>query len=237
MTEAVIVSTARTPIGKAYRGAFNDTAGRDPAAATSSATRCSAPASTPEEVDDVVMGAALQQGATGRQHRAPGALRAGLPVTVAGMTIDRQCASGLMAIAIAAQLGDRSTACEIAVGGGWRVICLVQNEHDEPLPRPGSGAGRASSPTIYMPMLETAEVVAERYGISPRAPGRVRAAIASSAPPPRSRPGGSTTRSCRSPTEMAVADKATGETSRKTVTLAQGRRQPRPTPRWTASPR
>ena len=163
MREAVIVSTARTPIGKAYRGAFNDTqaqalGGHAVKAAVSRAGIDGA------EVDDVIIGAALQQGATGYNLGRQVALRADLPVSVAGMSIDRQCASGMMAIATAAkQVIDDGM--QIVVGGGLESISLVQNEH--------RNAFRAQDPWInhhvpalFMSMLETAEVVTERYGVS-----------------------------------------------------------------------
>src|SRR5580698_10053026 len=127
MREAVIVATARTPIGKAYRGAFNDTpaqalGGHAIEAALGRAGIAGA------EVDDVVIGAALQQGATGGNVARQCALRAGLPTSVAGMSVDRQCASGLMAISIAAKqiVVDGMTT---TVGGGLESISLVQNEH------------------------------------------------------------------------------------------------------------
>ena len=126
MREAVIVSTARTPIGKAYRGAFNDTpaqtlGGHAIAAALGRA------GVEPAEVDDVVMGAAMQQGSSGYNVARQSALRAGLPTSVAGMSVDRQCASGMMAIAIAAKeiVVD---GMRIAVGGGLESISLVQND-------------------------------------------------------------------------------------------------------------
>ncbi|HYC25130.1 MAG TPA: acetyl-CoA C-acyltransferase, partial [Roseiarcus sp.] len=127
MREAVIVSTARTPIGRAYRGAFNDTqaqalGGHVVAEAVKRAKV------DPAEIDDVVMGAALQQGSTGGNIARQCALRAGLPTAIAGMSIDRQCSSGLMAIATAAKqiIADGMT---VAVGGGLESISLVQNEH------------------------------------------------------------------------------------------------------------
>ena len=161
--EAVIVATARTPIGKAYRGSFNNLAGASlGAAAVAEAVRRAG--IDPAEVDDVIMGCAMQQGATGSNIARQIALRAGLPVTVSGMTIDRQCSSGLMAVATAAkQIIDDGMSC--VVGGGVESISLVQNEHmnshrivDEEL--------LAMHPDIHMPMLRTAEVVAERYRIS-----------------------------------------------------------------------
>jgi len=116
MKDAVIVSTARTPIGKAYRGGFNDlnTATLGASAVVTALERANV---DPAEVDDVVMGAALQQGASGQNIARQIALRAGLPTTVAGMTIDRQCSSGLMAVATAAKqvMVDGMT---IVVGGG-----------------------------------------------------------------------------------------------------------------------
>jgi len=163
MREAVIVSTARTPIGKAYRGGFNNLAGAT-LGAVPVAEAVRRAGIEPGEVDDVIMGCAMQQGATGSNIARQVALRAGLPVTVAGMTVDRQCSSGLMAVATAAKqiVDDGMTT---VVGGGLESISLVQNEHmnihrriDEEL--------TAMHPHIFMPMLETAEVVAERYGIS-----------------------------------------------------------------------
>ncbi|MDB5654967.1 MAG: Acetyl-CoA C-acetyltransferase, partial [Tardiphaga sp.] len=127
MTEAVIVSTARTPIGKAYRGALNATEGATLLghAIEHAVKRAGL---DPKEIEDVVMGAAMQQGSTGGNIARKALLRAGLPVSVGGTTIDRQCASGLQAIALAA----RSVifdGVEIAVGGGGESISLVQNDH------------------------------------------------------------------------------------------------------------
>ena len=163
MKEAVIVATARTPIGKAYRGGFNNLGGASLGAA-SVAEVVKRAGIDPARVDDVIMGSALQQGATGSNVARQIALRAGLPVTVSGMTIDRQCSSGLMAVATAAkQVIDDGMTC--VVGGGLESISLVQNEHmnvhrlvDEEL--------IAMQPNIFMPMLQTAEVVADRYSIS-----------------------------------------------------------------------
>lgn len=163
MTDAVIVSTARTPIGKAFRGGFNNLAGATlGAASVSEALRRAG--IDPARVDDVIMGCALQQGATGQNIARQIALRAGLPNTVAGMTIDRQCSSGLMAVATAAKQITED-GMSVVVGGGLESISLVQNEHmnmhrmvDEEL--------LAIEPDIFMPMLQTAEVVADRYKIS-----------------------------------------------------------------------
>jgi acetyl-CoA C-acetyltransferase len=160
MRDAVIVSTARTPIGKAYRGAFNATpsptlAGHTIAAAVERAKI------DPAEVQDVVYGAALQQGVQHTIGRTA-ALRAGLPVTVAGMSMDRQCSSGLMTIATAAKqvIVDRM---DVVVAGGVESISMVQTKEMRVAPDP---ALVAMHKDIYMPMLQTAEVVAKRYGIS-----------------------------------------------------------------------
>ena len=163
MKEAVIVSTARTPIGKAYRGGFNNLGGASLGAA-SVAEAVKRAGIDPARIDDVVMGAALQQGATGSNVARQIALRAGLPVTVAGMTLDRQCSSGLMAVATAAKqvLHD---GMDCVVGGGLDSISLVQNEHMN-VHRMVDNELLAIEPNIFMPMLQTAENVADRYNIS-----------------------------------------------------------------------
>ena len=160
MRDAVIVSTARTPIGKAYRGAFNATpsptlAGHTIAAAVERA------GIDPAEVQDVVYGAALLQGVQHTIGRTA-ALRAGLPTSVAGMSMDRQCSSGLMSIATAAKqvIVDRM---DVVVAGGVESISMVQTKEMRVQPDP---ALVAMHKDIYMPMLQTAEVVAKRYGIS-----------------------------------------------------------------------
>jgi len=163
MRSAVIVSTARTPIGKAYRGAFNDTqaqalGGHAIAHAVDRAGVDKA------EIDDVIMGAALQQGSTGTNVARQSLLRAGLPASVAGQSIDRQCSSGLMAIATAAKqiISDGMT---VTVGGGLESISLVQNENMN-LHRGVDPWLMENIPATYMSMLETAEVVAGRYDVS-----------------------------------------------------------------------
>ena len=163
MKEAVIVSTARTPIGKAYRGAFNNTEAPTLAAHAIRAAVARAGVE-PGEVEDVVMGCAMQQGSSGLNVARQSLIAAGLPVTVAGMTVDRQCSSGMMAIAIAAKqvLDDNMP---IVVGGGVESISLVQNEHYNRYRASDPNVLKAA-PNIYMSMLETAEVVAKRYGIS-----------------------------------------------------------------------
>jgi acetyl-CoA C-acetyltransferase len=163
MREAVIVSTARTPIGKAYRGGFNNLGGASLGAA-SVAEAVKRAGVDPERVDDVVMGCALQQGATGSNIARQIALRAGLPVTVPGMTVDRQCSSGLMAVATAAkQVMYDGMTC--VVGGGLESISLVQNEHMN-VHRLVDDELMAIEPNYFMPMLQTAEVVAKRYNVS-----------------------------------------------------------------------
>jgi acetyl-CoA C-acetyltransferase len=163
MPEAVIVSTARTPIGRAYRGAFNDTQAQALAGhVVAEAVRRAG--IDPAEVEDVVLGAALQQGSTGFNVARQAAIRAGLPVSVAGMTIDRQCSSGLMAIATAAKeiVHDGMT---IAVGGGLESISLVQNDKRNQF-RAQDPWLIEQRPDLYMTMIETAEVVAERYQVT-----------------------------------------------------------------------
>lgn len=163
MREAVIVSTARTPIGKAYRGAFNMTTAPTLGghAIKHAVERAGIDGS---EVDDVIMGCAMQQGTTGLNIGRLAALAGGLPTSVSGMSLDRQCSSGLMAIATAAKQIIHD-GMDVTIGAGLESISLVQNEHlnthmvvDKNLV--------AQHENIYMNMLETAEIVSERYGIS-----------------------------------------------------------------------
>ncbi|MFT4888823.1 MAG: acetyl-CoA C-acetyltransferase [Pseudohongiellaceae bacterium] len=161
--EAVIVSTARTPIGKAYRGAFNDTdaptlGGHAIAAAVERA------GIDPAEVDDVVMGCAMQQGSSGFNIGRTAGVAAGLPSSVSGMSMDRQCASGMIAIATAAKqvIFDNMP---IVIGAGLESISLVQNEHRNGY-RGTDPNVIAKSEHAYMSMLDTAEIVAKRYGVS-----------------------------------------------------------------------
>ncbi len=161
MKDAVIVSTARTPIGKAYRGAFNNTEG--PAMTGHAIQHAVARAGIePGEVDDVIIGCALQQGTTGGNTARQSLLAAGLPVEVSGMTLDRQCSSGMMAIATAAKqvIDDDMPIC---IGGGVESISLVQtgdmNTH-------ANASVTSKAKDIYMAMLNTAEVVADRYSVS-----------------------------------------------------------------------
>ena len=163
MREAVIVSAARTPIGKAYRGAFNNL--ESPSMA-SFAVKAAVDRSgiDPKEVDDCIMGAALQQGTQGFNLGRQVAMASGLPVSVAGMTIDRQCSSGLMSIATGAKhiINDNAP---ITIAGGCESVSLVQNEHMNSH-RVGDPLTIQNTPAIHMPMLDTAETVAKRYNIS-----------------------------------------------------------------------
>lgn len=163
MREAVIVSTARTPIGRAFRGAFNDTQAQTLAGhVVAEAVRRAG--IDPAEVEDVILGAALQQGSTGYNIARQAAIRAGLPLSVPGMTIDRQCSSGMMAIATAAkQIVHDGMA--IAVAGGVESISLVQNEHRNEYRTQDSWLVE-HQPDLYMTMIETAEIVAERYQVT-----------------------------------------------------------------------
>jgi len=163
MKEAVIVSTARTPIGKAYKGAFNNT--NSPTLAGFAVSEAVKRAKIdPAEVDDLIMGCALTQGSSSPNIGRLAALAGGLPVTVSGMTIDRQCSSGMMAIATAAKQ-IISDGMQVTIGGGLDSISIVQNEHMN-THRMVDKALVAKHPASYMPMLQTAEIVAKRYGIS-----------------------------------------------------------------------
>ena len=217
MAEAVIVSTARTPIGKAYRGAFNNTHGATLAGHVIEHAVQRARLD-PAEVEDVVIGCAMPEGATGHNIARQAALRAGLPVTVSAMTVNRFCSSGLQAIAIAAQrvVVDR---VPVAVAGGLESISLVQNEHQNKF-RLTEDWLLEHKPEVYMSMLETAEVVAKRYGITREMQDRYalesqrRIAAAQ-------REGRFDAEIVPLKTVKIVTDKATGQTHEESVTLAQ----------------
>jgi acetyl-CoA C-acetyltransferase len=167
--EAVIVSTARTPIGKALRGAFNDT--EAPVLSGHAVREAVRRAGIePGEVEDLILGCATQQGAQGYNIARLTVFTGGLPVSVAGMTIDRKCASGLMAIATAAKQVVED-GMPVVVAGGVESISLTQNKHLNTF-RGRSEAVLACSPHIYMAMIETAEVVARRYHITREAQDR-----------------------------------------------------------------
>ena len=215
--EAVIVSVARTPIAKAYRGAFNDLTSPSLAAIAINAALDKANISG-DEVDDCIFGAAMQQGSQGMNFGRQAAMAAELPVSVPGMTIDRQCASGLMAVASAANhiVGDGAN---VVVAGGCESITLVQNEHMN-MHRAVDEQVKAYAPATYMPMLDTAEVVAKRYNISRQAQDeyallsqqRTAAAQANNLFDDEIVPVTAT---------KLVQDKETGDINKQTVTLSQ----------------
>ncbi|HZK89056.1 MAG TPA: acetyl-CoA C-acyltransferase [Stellaceae bacterium] len=217
MRRAVIVSTVRTPIGRAYRGAFNDTQAQA-LAGHAIAEAVKRAGVDPGEIDDVIIGAAVQQGSQGYNIARQAAMRAGLPATVAAMSLDRQCSSGMMAIATAAKeiIDDGMI---VAVGGGVESISLVQNEHANKF-RGQDPALVEAMPALYMTMLETAEIVSERYGVSReaqdefalRSQQRTAAAQQAGRFDDEIAPMNST---------MLVADRNTGEVSSKAVTLTK----------------
>ncbi|HWH23060.1 MAG TPA: acetyl-CoA C-acyltransferase [Allosphingosinicella sp.] len=212
--DAVIVSTARTAIGRAYKGAFNATPSPTLAAHAIRAAVERAKVD-PAEIEDCVMGAALQQGVQTTIGRTA-SLRAGLPVTVSGISIDRQCASGLMAIATAAKqvIVDRMDVC---VAGGVESISLVQTPEMRLGPDPELLSMHNG---VYMPMMQTAEVVGKRYTVSRdrqdeyALKSQQRTAAAQAA-------GKFDDEIIPVTAKMMVKDKETGETSMKEVTLAK----------------
>lgn len=163
MRDAVIVSTARTPIGKAYRGGLNDTPGATLGAHAIKHALARAGLDG-AEIEDVVLGCAMQEGTTGLNAARRALLAAGLPATVAGTTIDRQCSSGLNAMAVLAN-AIRNDGLTAGIAGGLESISLVQNEHRNTFRLIDENV-MAVKPDVYMPMIDTAEVVAKRYGIS-----------------------------------------------------------------------
>ena len=213
MTDAVIVSTARTPLCKSWRGALNMTHGAKMGAHVVKAALERAKVHE-EEVEDVIMGCATPEGATGGNIARQIAVRAGLPVTVSGMTVNRFCSSGLQTIALAAQ---RVLAGEddVYVAGGVESISLVQNEankhhyQDEWLHR--------HKPEIYWPMLQTAEYVSKKYGISREAQDRYGVESQLRAAKARAE-GRSKDEIVPITTKMKVIDKNTGEETMKEVT-------------------
>jgi acetyl-CoA C-acetyltransferase len=217
MREAVIVSTARTPIGKAYRGAFNNTHGAELGGHVikHAVERAGV---DPEEVEDVLLGCAIPEGATGGNIARQAALRAGLPVTTSGATVNRFCSSGLQTIAMAAQrvIVDN---VPVMVAGGLDSISLVQNDHQNSY-RGHDEWLDEHKPEIYYSMIQTAEVVADRYGISREAQdeyglqSQMRTAAAQQA-------GRFDDEIVPLPSVKIVADKETGETSEQAVTLEQ----------------
>ncbi len=217
MREAVIVSTARTAIGKAFRGAFNDT---EAPAMGGHVVRAAVERAgiDPALVDDCIMGAAAQQGTQGYNLGRLCAMAGGLPESVAGMAIERQCSSGLMSIATAA----KSIMCneyDVAVAGGLESISLVQNKHKNSY-RNISKTVLKFDPTAYIPMIETAEVVSARYNISREAQdeysfqSQMRTAAAQAN-------GLFDAEIVPMTTQMAITNKETGEVTYKEVTIAK----------------
>jgi acetyl-CoA C-acetyltransferase len=215
MREAVIVSTARTPIGKAYRGAFNNTQGQE-LAGHAIAQAVKRAGVDPAEIEDVILGCALQQGSTGGNVARQALLRAGLPVTVSGMTIDRQCSSGLMGIATAAkQIIDDGM--QVTVGGGLESISLVQNDKMNRF-RGADPWLVKNIPQTYISMIETAEIVADRYGVSREAQDEY--ALQSQQRTGKAQAEGKYDAEIAPLTSiMTITDKETGATSEKEVTI------------------
>ncbi|NQX94438.1 MAG: acetyl-CoA C-acyltransferase [Erythrobacter sp.] len=211
--DAVIVSTARTPIGRAYKGGFNATPGAT-LGSYSFAAAVERAGIDAGEIDDVIWGSALQQGAQGGNIGRQVALRGGAPVTVSGQSIDRQCSSGMMAIATAAKqvITDNM---DVVVGGGQESISLVQTPEMRVQPDPSLIAMHKD---IYMSMLNTAETVAVRYNVSREAQdeyalqSQMRTASAQQA-------GLFDAEIVPVTTTMMVKDKETGEISQKEVTI------------------
>ena len=215
MREAVIVSTARTPIGKAYRGAFNDTTTPTMAAPVIQAAISRAKVEA-GEIDDLIMGAALQEGTQGYNVARQCGVAAGLPVSVSGQTIDRQCSSGLMSISMAAKqiVAD---GMQTVVAGGLESISLVQNDHQNEY-RSEDAQALEKAPDLYMAMIDTAEVVSKRYNISREAQdeyalqSQQRTAAAQQA-------GRFDDELIPSTVTKLFTDKETGETTRQEMTL------------------
>src|SRR5881275_2961967 len=217
MPDAVIVSTARTGLAKSWRGALNMTHGP---AMGAHAVRAAVERAglEPGEVEDVVMGCALPEGATGQNIARQAALRAGLPVTTAGTTVNRFCSSGLQAIAIAAQrvIVDK---VPIMVAGGLESISLVQNEHMN-LHRLREEWLEEHKPEIYMTMIETAEVVSKRYYVTREKQDEY--ALASQQRTAAGQKAGRfDAEIVPMPTKKIVVDKASGETRIEDTVLRQ----------------
>ncbi len=217
MPDAVVVSTARTPIGRAYRGAFNNTHG---ALLGGHVVKHAVERARlePGEVEDVIMGCALPEGATGHNIARQSALRAGLPVTTAGVTVNRFCSSGLQTIAMAAHrvIVDR---VPVVVAGGLESISLVQNEHMN-LHRFREAWLEEHKPEIYMSMIETAEVVARRYYVTREAQDQY-ALASQQRMAAAQRDGRFAAEIVPLPTVKLVQDKATGEVREEEVTLTR----------------
>lgn len=214
MRKAAIVSVARTPIGKAFRGAFNNT-GAVELAGHAVAHAVERSGIDPARIEDCIMGEALQLNTGGMNLGRQAALRAGLPHTVGGMTVDRQCGSGMMAIAIAAKQ-IISDGMDVCVAGGVESISTNQTPQ-MPIVSPNPWLVE-NLPQTYMTMIETAEIVADRYGISREAQddyayqSQMRTAEAQKS-------GYYHAEIVPMPSIMLRKDKATGEISEHEVTL------------------
>ena len=215
MTEAVIVSTARTGLAKSWKGAFNMTYGAT-LGAHSVQHAVARAGIDPGEVEDVIMGSALTEGTTGGNIARQIALRAGLPITTAGLSINRFCSSGLQSIALAAQRV-MTEGASVIVAGGLESISCVQNETNTHMRRdPWIDAHK---PTLYWSMLQTAETVAKRYNISKEAQdeygvrSQLRAAAGQAA-------GKFKDEIVPMTTTMGVVDKNTGAIATREVTIS-----------------
>lgn len=218
MIDAVIVSTARTPIGKAYRGAFNAT--HSPTMLGHAIKHAVERAGIePDRIEDAVIGSVLNAGTAGNNVARHGLFAAGLPSIIGAQTIDRQCASGLMAIATAAKQ-IMYDGMQTVIAGGQENISAVQNRYMEWVKAEMDPNVLAAQPTAYMPMLETAEFVARKYGISRELQdqysleSQLRTARAQAA-------GIFNNEIVPITTQMMVTDKATGTSSLKEITLSQ----------------
>lgn len=216
MTEAVIVSTARTPIGKAYRGAFNDT--KSPTLMAHALRHAIDRAAVePDRIEDVVIGTVLSAGTAGSNIARNAVFAAGLPVGIAAQTIDRQCASGLMAIATAAKqiVVD---GMDVVAAGGQENISAVQKRYFEWVQQERDPHVLRYAEHAYMPMLQTAEFVAARYGISREASDEYALASQRRMAAAQSE-GRLAAEIVPIQTTMIATDKASGATSRHLVTL------------------
>ncbi len=216
MTEAVIVSTARTPLAKSFRGAFNNTHSLELGAHVVSNAVARAGIDK-DEVEDLVLGATFHEGPQGKNMARLCALRAGLPDTVSGLSINRFCSSGLQAIAIAAQriIVDK---VPVMVAGGLDSISLIQNDVNKHLGiEPWLGEHR---PDVYLPMIETADIVAERYGVSRQAQDEY-ALVSQQRTAAAQQAGRFDDEIVPLATTRLVFDKATGTTSQQEVMLHQ----------------
>ena len=218
MIDAVIVSTARTAIGKAYRGALNDT--KSPTMMAHAIAHAVARSGVaPDRIDDAVIGTVLAAGTAGYNIARLSMVAAGMPVSVAAQSIDRQCASGLMAIATAAKQ-IMVDGMEIVVAGGQENISSVQNHYFEWMRKEMDPNVIRHAQHAYMPMLETAEFVSRKYGISREAQD-IYALSSQQRTAAGQEQGRFDAEIVPFTTTMSVTDKATGQVSHKEVTLAK----------------